>query len=540
MDPTLTPFAMRRSRPALAALLAAVLGLQTAAAPLAAAQSAAAPRGESRNALPALGDSASEDVSVSAERRVGDRIMRDIRRDPDYLDDPVLQDYLQPLWKELLAASRARGNVPAELEERFAWELFLVRDRTVNAFALPGGYVGVHLGLIAMTVAPDELAAVLSHELSHVTQRHIARSIGASKSTSLVGLAGLILGILAASRSPDAANALITGGQAVSAQSQLNFSRDMEREADRVGFGVMTGAGFAPAGMAAMFEKLQGASRLNDSQNFPYLRTHPLTSERIGEARSRLGAAPVDPEATLRRPPLYALMQARARVLMDRRDAALQRQQDFDAPATVAAAATPADKLGALYGSALASVLRRDGERAEAALEKARPLAQGDAAVLRVLDLLSLQNAVARGDAARATALLEPMLATPDGRASRAVLLSQAQVALVPGASRAALDAAADRLQTRVAEQREDAAAWSALAQVWERAGERLRAVRAEAESRAAVGDVQGALDRLRAAMELGRGASGPDFIEVSVIEARLRELEARRRQQQAEERGES
>ena len=131
------------------------------------------------------------------------------------------------------------------------------------------------------------------------------------------------------------------------------------------------------------------------------------------------------------------------------------------------------------------------------------------------------------------------MLAAPEARGSRALLLAQAQVALLPGASRSALEASAERLQTRVADQREDASAWGALAQVWERLGQRLRAVRAEAESRAAVGDVNGALDRLRAAQRLGRGASGPDFIEVSVIEARIRELEARRRQLQAEERGE-
>jgi len=162
------------------------------------------------------------------------------------------------------------------------------------------------------------------------------------------------------------------------------------------------------------------------------------------------------------------------------------------------------------------------------------------AAEWRVLDLLTVQNAVARGDGARATALLEPMLAAPEARGSRALLLAQAQVALLPGASRAALEASAERLQTRVADQREDASAWGALAQVWERLGQRLRAVRAEAESRAAVGDVNGALDRLRAAQRLGRSASGPDFIEVSVIEARIRELEARRRQLQAEERGES
>ncbi len=514
---------------ALALALAAPAGLPPAFAQ--------APR-EQRNALPALGDTASEDFSVSTERRIGDRILRDIRRDPDYLDDAVLLDYLQPMWAGLIAAARQRGHIPAELDERFPFELFLVRDRTVNAFALPGGYVGVHLGLIAMTVAPDELASVLAHELSHVTQRHIARSIGASKTTSLVGVVGLILGILAASRSPEATNAVIAGSQALSAQGQLNFSRDMEREADRVGYGVLTGAGFAPAGMAAMFEKLQQASRLNDSQNFPYLRTHPLTSERIGEARSRLG---VGSNAAAPRTRIYALMQARARVLMDARDVALQRVQDFDNPRSLDAAATPPDRLGALYGSALASLLRRDMARADAALAAARPLAADDAAATLVLDLLALQGYIARGDATRAQALVDALQRAPGGADSRALLLLQAQAALLPGAAADAPAQAAARLQTRVALQPTDAPAWAALAQVWERSGQRLRAVRAEAESRAALGDVQGAVDRLRAAQRLGRAsAGGGDFIEASVIEARLRVLEAQRRQLIAEAREDS
>jgi predicted Zn-dependent protease len=490
---------------------------------------------DNRNALPSLGDSVSEDVSVAAERRLGDRIMRDIRRDPDYLDDPVLLDYLQEMWTGLLEASAERGNVPADLKERFAWELFLVRDRTVNAFALPGGYVGVHLGLVAMTVAPAELASVLAHELSHVTQRHIARSFGAGKQATLVGLAGLILGVLAASRSPEAANALITGGQAVSAQGQLNFSRDMEREADRVGFNVLTGAGYAPGGMAAMFEKLSQASRLNDSQNFPYLRTHPLGSERIGEARSRLG---VQAGAPVPRPLVYALMQARARVLMDSREAALQRVQEFDGERAVSGATTPADKLGALYSSALASILRRDHDRADAALAQARPLAAGEPAAARVLDLLALQNLIARGDAAGANAAVQALRRAPGDGDSRALLIAQAQAALLPGASQAMRAEAADRLQTRVAVQRDDALAWGALAQLWQRDGQSLRAVRAEAESRAAIGDLQGALDRLRAGQRLARTAQAPDFIEASVIESRLRELEARQRQIAAEERG--
>ena len=136
---------------------------------------------------------------------------------------------------------------------------------------------------------------MLAHELTHVTQRHIARSVTTSQRQSLLALAGLILGVLAASKgnSPDAAQAAILGGQAAAVQGQLNFSRDMEREADRVGFAVLREAGFAPVGMARMFEKLDYANRLNDNGAYPYLRSHPLTTERIAEAQSRLGTGAV-------------------------------------------------------------------------------------------------------------------------------------------------------------------------------------------------------------------------------------------------------
>src|SRR4029079_15488282 len=242
--------------------------------------------------LPALGDTDSADFSVGTERKIGDDIMRQIRVDPDYVDDPLLLEYLQSVWQPLVTARRSLGNITADLDQRFAWEPFLVRDPSVNAFAWPGGYVGVHLGLIPITTTSDELASVLAHEMSHVSQRHIARSISGDSKRSLVGLAALLLGVLAASRShsPDAANAVIAGTQAATVQGQLNFSRDVEREADRVGFQVMTAAGFAPGGMAAMFERMDRATRLNDYGGYPYLRSHPLTVERIGEARARASA----------------------------------------------------------------------------------------------------------------------------------------------------------------------------------------------------------------------------------------------------------
>ena len=208
----------------------------------------------SSGALPALGDTS--ELSASAERRIGDRIASSIYRDPDYLDDPVLGDYLQGIWQPLMTAARARGELGPELESRFAWDVMQIRDRSVNAFALPGGYLGVHMGLIAAVSTRDELASVLAHELTHVTQRHISRLMTKQKDQMPWLVAAMILGALAASRNPELANAAITGGQAMAVQNQLNFSRDMEREADRVGFGIMAEAGFDQLGFAAMFDKL--------------------------------------------------------------------------------------------------------------------------------------------------------------------------------------------------------------------------------------------------------------------------------------------
>ncbi len=490
-----------------------------------------------QNQLPALGDPASEDFGVATERKLGEEIMREIRADPDYLDDPVLLEYLQSLWNPLVAQARVRGNITSDIDQRLAWEPFLVRDKEVNAFALPGGYVGVNLGLIAMTTTRDELASVLAHEMSHITQRHIARSIANSKRQSLLSLAALLAGIVVASRagnsSGDAANAAIVGSQAIAVQGQLNFSRDMEREADRVGFQVMTGAGFAPGGMAAMFEKMEQSSRLNDFGGYPYLRSHPLTSERIGEARARLGAAPPAlPAGRLE----HSAAQARARVMMDSRFDALRRWQALD---TDRVATTTADKLVNAYESALASTLLRDWTRADASIAAATQLARGasDARAERVVALLNVQSLLARGDLTRAHAALAPYAAD----ASRPVLLLGAQAALAgaapaPSADNPTLKAQADQLQTWVATHPRDSLAWTALSQIQERLAQPLRALRADAESRLALGDLNGAADRLQAGQRRARSGGAVDFIDVSVIDARLRDVELLRRQRRDDE----
>ena len=493
-----------------------------------------------QNQLPALGDPTSEDFSIATEHKLGEEIMREIRADPDYLDDPVLLEYLQSLWNPLVAQARVRGNISPDIDQRLAWEPFLVRDKEVNAFALPGGYVGVNLGLMAITATRDELASVLAHEMSHITQRHIARSIANSKRQTLMSLATLLAGIVVASRagssSIDAANAAVVGSQALAVQGQLNFSRDMEREADRVGFAVMSGAGFAPGGMASMFEKLDVAARLNDFGGYPYLRSHPLTSERIGEARSRLGtAAPVAPVSRLE----HSVAQARARVLMDSRFDALRRWQALDGDRV---ASTTGDKLMNAYESALASTLLRDWARADVSIATATALVQGaspkDARAERLVALLQVQSLLARGDVSRAEAALAPYAA--DNTRPVLLLATQATLASAPPAPSAtdnpALRQRAEQLQIWVANHPRDSLAWTALSQIQERLAQPLRAIRSDAESRLALGDLNGAADRLQAGQRRARSGGAVDFIDVSVIDARLRDVELQRKQRKSDE----
>jgi len=502
-------------------------------------------------ALPALGDAAGQDLSPMSERRLGDRIMRSILRDPDVVDDPLVLEYVVQVWQKLLVSARLRGEIGPELQASHAWEPFLVRDRTVNAFSLPGGYIGVNLGLLAMTSTPDELAAVLAHELSHVTQRHIARMISQQSRQSWVSLASLVLGILAASRNPAAAQAMIYGGQAASIQGQLNFSRDMEREADRVGFGVLSDAGFEPAGMALMFEDLQQASRLNDDGSFPYLRTHPLTTERIGEARARLGpqgwlnasAAGLAGQSDSAQWAQHKLMAARARVLMDTRNASLQNLVNPDVKHTTGAL----QAVVAYYTAGIALQRSSDTPRAMAMLKQAAAAAKNLPAVQqpvvqRILALASADGLLITHQAAEAAALLHAELAGPrtashaDGR-PELLLASQIALSMPQGlGQQAAWADAATRLQTHVSNHPHDAPAWSQLSELWQRLGQPLRAVRAEAESTAALGDLPGAIDRIVGAQKRFRQPNAADVIELSVMDARLKAWQKQQREDMRDE----
>jgi predicted Zn-dependent protease len=489
--------------------------------------------------LPTLGDTNSQSLSPAAERHLGDRIMRSILSDPDVVDDPLVLEYIQGLWSSLLASARQRGDISEELDASYAWTPFIIRDKTVNAFALPGGYIGVHLGLIALTRSPEELASVLAHEMSHVTQRHIARMMSQSKQTSWVGLATMVLGALAMSRSPQGAQALIMSGQGLAAQGQLNFSRDMEREADRVGFGVLTEAGYAPAGMMQMFEQLQQASRLNDDNNFPYLRTHPLTTERIGEARARMGTDGLSIRAInqtslserlqvlgLR----HALMSARAKVLMDRQSAALQTWLKLPALGKEASAT---QQLAQLYTSLVAATQLKDRETMDRTLAQAQTLAGTLPAAMReearrVLTLAEIEGKVETGRVSAAQTLLTDALGRPHAdlhMSSRPEVLLRARVALNQSEARdqtALLQEAVNGLAPHLSAHPDDITGWTLQSAIWTRLGQPLRAIRAEAEAVAAAGDLRGAVDRVEAARKRFPQPNAADLIELSVLDARL------------------
>jgi predicted Zn-dependent protease len=227
----------------------------------------------------------------------------------------------------------------------------------------------------------------------------------------------------------------------------------------------------------------------------------------------------------------HTAAQARARVLMDPRSEALQRWQSRDRDST---GTSPADKLAAAYESALASTMLRDWSRADASLATARTLVQGNARAERAVALLTTQSMLARNDPTPAEAALKPYEREP----SRPVTLFDAQIALAGQADPGALERTGEALQTWVSVHPLDAEAWQLLTQVWQRLAHPLRALRAEAEARLALGDLTGAVDRLRAGQRLARGGGKVDFIEASVIDARLRDVEAQRRQIEKEAAG--
>jgi predicted Zn-dependent protease len=233
--------------------------------------------------LPDLGDESQTIISPQMERQIGEQSMFQIRASEQYLSDPEVTDYLNRLGKRLVANS----SEPSQ-----PFEFFVIDDAAINAFAMPGGFIGVNTGLLMLSQSESELASVLSHERSHVTQHHLARMISGRKYDSLAAMAAVAVAILAARDNPQAAQAGIVGAQGGLMQRQLDFTREHEKEADRIGLDLLQQSGFDPHAMPSFFERLQKATQLVEGDTPSYLRTHPLTTERVADVGNRVQRIP--------------------------------------------------------------------------------------------------------------------------------------------------------------------------------------------------------------------------------------------------------
>lgn len=256
--------------------------------------------------LPSIGQPSDNALSPTEEREIGADIVRQLRSFNFFLEDAELTWYLRGVGARLANHS---GHSPD------SFRFYVVRDKQINAFALPGGYIGVNAGLILASESEDELAGVVAHEIAHVTQRHIARQIEASSRFNLTTAAALLIAVLAGASDPDVIQAALSVGLATSAQQRINFTRSHEMEADRVGIKTLAEAGYDPRGMAGFFQKMEERSRLYGTGLPEILRTHPVSNTRISEALSRISQYSDRPITSEKLNQEYRIMRARLRVL---------------------------------------------------------------------------------------------------------------------------------------------------------------------------------------------------------------------------------
>lgn len=447
--------------------------------------------------LPDLGDSSGSELSLATERKIGESIVRDIKlREPSYLDDPEVAEYLNALGARL-------GGGGTGLRQDF--EFFALRDASINAFALPGGFIGVHTGLISSADNESEIASVIAHEMAHVTQRHIARQIGIQKQMQLPMMIAMVASILLARSRPDLASGAAAAAQGGAVQTQLGFSRDFEREADRIGFQALAGSGFDARAMGTFFEKLQRHTRLMDSGNIPgYLRTHPVTTERITDAQNRAENLPYRQRAD---PLEYHLVRAKLRAeAADVREAV---QTFSDAVNDRRYANEP----GARYGLALALLRAKEPKRAEAEIIRLR--AGGVASPM--VETLAARVRLALGDQAGALTVLQAALARYPHR--RPILYAILGTLQDQGRYDAVLATLAEpqRLYPR------DPKLHQARAKAYAGQGKRLLQHQAQAEFYFLQGSLTAAIEQL----QFAQSSSDGNFYDQSVVDARLKELRA-------------
>ncbi len=456
--------------------------------------------------LPSLGEAGADDLPPAIERRLGEQIMIEVRRDPSYLPDVETAEYLNNLGYRLVAVSPSRS---------LDFVFFVIRDPMLNAFALPGGFIGVHTGLVIAAQSESELASVLSHEIGHVTQRHIARMIAKQKESTALALGALLLALLASraggSSSGDLTQAAIIGSQAAMIQQQLNFSREAEREADRVGFQTLIEAGFDARGMEAFFTRLQAGTRIYEGTAPAYLRTHPMTVERISDMQNRTRSLRVRqlPDSLD-----FQLVRARLRVLQETTTQGWRDALEYFNGQI--ANRTTHSEVAARYGAAVAALKINLPEVAQQNAQAARRLVTTNSVLLDKI-VAEARFAAARTDAEREEAVKQAQ--DTASRYPLSALAAYHYVDLMFKLNR--YSDAIGYLRSQQAITRSQASYHALMGRAYEALNRRSLHHQAVGEMYAILGANGPAIQQL----ELARRANDGDFYTMSEIDARLRDL---------------
>lgn len=479
--------------------------------------------------LPDMGDPGVDALSPLDERKIGEQIMREIRRDPDFSNDWPIYDYLNHMERRLMAAAKRLqlGGANAQGSAAYDYEVFAIKDSSINAFALPGGFIGFHTGLLVAAETDSEVASVMGHEIGHVLQRHIARSLERQGTNSIIALAGIVLGALAAASNPGAAAGLITGGQALAIQNQLSYSRDAERESDRIGFQILQASGYDVNGASAFFQRLQKAYGMMDSGVPAYVRTHPLTIDRIADMQDR--ARTVQPNRVPSALEFY-LIKARARLEQGGSSSGLFDLRNlFESYSKQAA---PEKKMEGFYGLALVAQRQGHFEQAEGFLLKARAVAQNVLAPGSPVQRQSLSFDYTAAELALARGRAEDTLQYSQSAAKADPYSFSAVVTTVKANLQLGrINDAISLLRAKTKAQPKETIWWELLASAYDQDKKFGLRHFALAEKFATEGAWPSAIEQLK----IARAAVGTDFYLGSVIDARLRVFQNQYREEQKE-----
>ena len=448
--------------------------------------------------LPELGNSASTILSNSEEKEYAESLIRQLRAYQLLVEDPLISDFFSDMGYSLAASSDQPGA---------AFSFVVLDQPVVNAFAAPGGVIALHSGLILLADTQDEVAGVLSHEIAHITQLHMYRAFEKAKSMNTLAMLAMLGLILASGGDGQVITGAVLGTQAAAAQAQINFTRHNEIEADRVGIRTLSGAGYDPQGMADFFEKMGQTSRANGEGPPEFLRTHPVSVNRIAEAKSRIQNLPKVAASDGRQ---FYIVQARLRALLedDPGKAINYFETELEKPLT------DARKNGLLYGLAIAR--QKNAEFDEAELLLSELLEKEPYQLGYQLQLASLNWKRGRNEQALES-LSELHLVFPG---NQAIALEYGRALLNDGSAEHA-KTALNVLKQQLVSRKTDPTLYELYARAASLAGDEIRATEAIAESYYQRGGTEEAITQLE---RLDR-RSDLDYYQRARVSARLMEL---------------